>query len=199
MKSSVGNGSGWRLISAAEARPRWTGRERRVMGHVVLMAKYPCVLVSTPGAEEPLASEKLDGDIKSETHRRAAGGGETEGWGCVKCRLQCAVGRDGRAASLAGIGTMTWARWCASKHHYPDAHAAGHGGSRRTPSASQQCVEALAPRGVRLPHEVLPQGGLRAPAVRAGAALPRCEAWGGPLGQSPPALTGVETAAKKKA
>ena len=79
-------------------------------------------------------------------------------------------------AVLAGIGTMTLARWCASKHRYPDAHAAGHGGPWRTPGASQQCVEALAPRGVVIPHEVLPLGGLRAPAVmswRSTAALPR--------------------------
>jgi len=93
---------------------------------------------------------------------------------------------------------MTWARWCASKHHYPDAHAASRGGSRRTPGASQQCVEALAPRGVRLPHEVLPQGGLRAPAVSSRRGTAAVRSMGRTLGQSPPALTGVDTAANWK-
>ena len=87
MMSRTGCGSDWRLISAAEARPKWTGRERRMMGHVVLMAKYPCVFVSAPGAEVPLASWKLDGDNKPETHQKAAGGGGTKGRGHAMCRL----------------------------------------------------------------------------------------------------------------
>ena len=49
--SAIGKGSGRCLISTAAVGPGWTGRERRVMGHVVLMAWHPCVLVSAPGAE----------------------------------------------------------------------------------------------------------------------------------------------------
>ena len=111
MMSNTGNGSGWRLISAAETRPKWTGRERRVMGHVVLMARYPCVLVSAPGAEEPPASEKPDGDNKPETHRMAAGSSRPKRSGSrdvppMTCRELRRLGRTAGGRRYDDVGLL---------------------------------------------------------------------------------------------